>query len=109
MEKIITSNFAVSYDWLYNFYFEKFGQEGVDRLADIIYEKGVSQGYNVSSGGLCAYPKTAGGDDVYTTLKNNWNASCSSSMIIGALAISSYGKYEDVNSYLIGNNMQNLI
>ena len=104
-----TGNFAVAYDWLYNFYVAEFGQEGVDALANILYTKGVVHGYNSSIGLACEYPRSAGDSSIYATLTNNWNAACSSGMIVGAMALIGYDAYEEKAAYLIGNNIQNLI
>ena len=102
-------NFAVAYDWLYNFNKENFGQEGVDALANILYTKGLSQGYAASMGMSCDYPRTIGDEFEYATLTNNWNAACSSGMIMAAIALADYDEYAAESAYLVGNNIQNLI
>ncbi len=104
-----TGNFAVAYDWLYNFYLEEFGQQAVDSLAEALYNKGVKQGYNASMGLACEHPRTIGNECDYINLSTNWNAACSSGMIIGALALIDYEEYGATGSYLIGNNIHNLI
>ena len=104
-----TANFAVAYDWLYNFYLANYGQEKVDLLAAALYNKGVKQGYNSSKGSPCEFARVQGEGDRYTTLNTSWNAVCSSGMIIGALTLLDYDAYRDTGAYLIGNNMQNLI
>ncbi len=105
-----TSNFAVAYDWLYNYYVEAYGKAAVDRLAEILYKKGVIHGYNASMGEICEYPRPSGEGDVYNTLTTNVNAVGSSGMIIGALALADYvetnSAYKNVCATLIGNNMQ---
>ena len=104
-----TGNFAVAFDWLYNFYLAEYGQDAVDNLASILYNKGVKHGYNSSKGNNCEFARVQGEGDVYTTLNTSWNAVCSSGMIIGALALVGYDEYSEASAYLIGNNMQNLI
>ncbi len=104
-----TGNFAVAYDWLYNFYLTTYGKEKVDALAAALYNKGVKQGYNSSKGSPCEFARVQGDGDQYTTLNSSWNVVCSSGMIIGALALLDYEYYSEVGAFLIGNNMQNLI
>lgn len=103
-----TSNFALSFDWLYNVYTELYGADAVKALADILYTKGVSQGYNSSIGANCDYPRPSGTGDRYTNRTDSWNAVCSSGMIIGSLALMEYEEYNDNIAYLVGNNIQNL-
>ena len=103
-------NFAIAYDWLYNYYLSKQdGEQIVTELAGILYNKGVKHGYNASSGASCEFPRSIGGGDVYHTADTYINAVCSSNMIIGALAL--IGRTENVTecAFLIGNNFQNLI
>lgn len=104
-----TGNFAVAYDWLYNFYLATYGQDAVNALAKTLYDKGVKQGYNSSKGSPCEFARVQGEGDRYTTLNNSWNAVCSSGMIIAALTLLDYEEYSEASAYLIGNNMQNLI
>jgi len=104
-----TGNFAIAFDWLYNYYVENKTQENVDALAEILYSKGVKQGYNSSAGKSCEFPRSIGGGDVYTTLNTYVNAVSSSNMIIGALALANYSEYNTETAYLIGNNIQNLV
>ena len=104
-----TANFAVSYDWLYNVYFELYGQTGVDALAEIIYNKGLIHGYNASAGIACEFARPSGTGDHYITRTDSWNAVCASGMIIGSLAIMENEKYRETTDYLLGNNLQNLI
>lgn len=105
-----TGNFAIAYDWLYNYYLTKNnGESIVNNLADILYNKGVKHGYNASSGAYCEFPRSIGGGDVYHTADTYINAVCSSNMIIGALALVTRGENLDECAFLIGNNFQNLI
>ncbi len=103
-------NFAVAYDWLYNYYMTKEdGAARVAKLAEILYNKGVKHGYNASFGEPCENPKTSGGGDVYNTLTTYVNVVSSANMIIGAIVLAEYDKYETVCGDLIGNNLQCLI
>lgn len=105
-----TGNFAVAYDWLYNYYMTKEdGQARVNNLAAIIYNKGVKHGYNASFGNPCEAPKASGGGDVYHNLTTYVNVVSSANMIIGAIALAEYEEYATVSADLIGNNLQNLI
>lgn len=104
-----TANFAISFDWLYNYYLQTKGQAVVDNLASILYQKGVKQGYNSSKGNICEFPRVIGGGDTYATLTTYVNAVCCSSMIIGAFALVDYSEYSEDSAYLIGNNIHNLI
>ncbi len=104
-----TANFAVAYDWLYNIYFELYGQDGVDALAAIIYNKGIIHGYNASAGIACEFARPSGTGDHYITRTDSWNATCASGMIIGSLAIMENEQYRETTDYLIGNNLINLM
>ena len=104
-----TGNFAIAFDWLYNYYVAEKGQDAVDALAAKLYQNGVKQGYNSSAGISCQFPRSVGGGDVYTTLNTYLNAFCSSNMIIGALALVGYDSYLADSSFLIGSNIQYLI
>jgi len=103
-----TANFAIAYDWLYNYYSADANKD-IAALAGILYEKGVKHGYNSSAGNSCLFPRSMGGGDVYNTSNTYLNALCSSGMIVGALALADYYEYDAATSYLIGNNIQNLI
>ena len=103
-------NFAVAYDWLYNYYMTKEdGAARVAKLADIIYNKGVKHGYNASFGLPCENPKTTSGGDVYNNLNTYVNVVSSANMIIGAIVLAEYEEYESISADLIGNNLQCLI
>jgi len=103
-----TLTYSMSYDWLYNAYFELHGQAGVDKIAQIIFEKGVHDGYVSSSGKTCEHPRSLGDGSRYHTANSNWNAVCSAGMIAGSLAIMEYDQYATERNYLVGNNMINL-
>lgn len=105
-----TGNFAIAYDWLYNYYMTKAdGEARVNNLVYILYNKGVKHGYNASFGLPCESPKTGGGGDVYHSTNTYVNVVASANMIIGALVLSQYDEYKTVSIDLIGNNLQNLI
>ena len=105
-----TGNFAIAFDWLYNYYLDsENGQEKVDNLASILYTKGVVHGYNSSSGNPCEFPRSIGGGDTYITSSTYLNAVCSSNMIIGALVLAGYSQYNETSAFLIGSNIENLI
>ena len=103
------SNFAVSYDWLYNVYKELYGEDGVDALAEIIYTKGLVHGYNASAGIACEFARPSGTGDHYITRTDSWNAVGASGMIIGSLAVMENDSYRSVTDYILGNNFQNLV
>ena len=81
------ANFAIAYDWLYNAWVAKFGAEGVDTLADAIYEKALYHGYNSISGEFCKFPRGEGYGDRFTDRTDSWNAIGTAGMVIGAMAI----------------------
>ena len=110
----ISSNFAISYDWLYNEY-KALGLD-TDVLAEAIFELGVHDGYVSSSGMGCEHGRLLGDLSLYNTSKDSVNAIGSSAMIISALSILDYVKSENAPKnanketlYLIGNNIQSLI
>lgn len=103
-------NFAVAYDWLYNYYASKTNaQTRINKLTEILYEKGVKHGYNASFGIRCEFAKVGGGGDVYNTLDNYVNVISSANMIIGSLVLAQNDEYKTVCADLIGNNIQHLI
>ena len=103
-----TGNYAIAYDWLYNYIKGEYGEEAVGGLAATIYARGVSQGVSASKGEFCRFPRTSGMGDKYVTRTDSYNAICSSGMIIGALAIMGESAYTADACYLIGNNLRNL-
>ena len=107
------SDFAVSYDWLYNAYVEYIGEEAVEELASIIYNQAIVHAYNSIMGEFCKFPRTEGYGDTWSTRTDSWNAICSSGMIIASMAIMEYTGEDALNcsaqvSYLVGNCMINL-
>lgn len=103
------NDFAVSYDWLYNAYVEIYGEDAVETLAAILYDKALLHGYNSSVGEFCKFPRTAGYGDRYTTRTDSWNAICSAGMIVASMAIIGTDAYNENVTYLLGNNVTNLI
>ncbi len=101
-------NFAVAYDWLYNYIKDAKGEAAVAELAAILFEKGLSQALRSSRGEFCNFPRTSGYGDHYTTRTDSYNVICTSGMVIGALAILDNEEYREDLCYLIGNNLRNL-
>lgn len=105
--------FAVSYDWLYNAYVAN--SKNVDVLANAIYNLGVYDAYNASSGAVCEHPSTKGDKSNYTVETDSTNAVATSSMIVASLAILDYVDEKDREDvfektvYVIGNNMKMLV
>ena len=107
------SDFAVSYDWLYNAYVELIGEAAVQELASILYTQSLSHAYNSVIGEFCKFPRTFGYGDSWNTRTDSWNAVCASGIIIASMAIMEYTGAEALNcsseiSYLVGNCMINL-
>ena len=107
------SDFAVSYDWLYNAYVELLGEDAVEELASILYNQALVHAYNSVIGEFCKFPRTAGYGDSWNTRTDSWNAICSSGLIIASMAIMEFTGEEALNcsdeiSYLVGNCMINL-
>lgn len=100
-----TAPYAISFDWLFNAY-EELGLS-TDAIAAIIYEKGVYQGY-LSILGKSPYPRSQGNASNFHTATNNWNAVCTSGMIIGSLAIMEYDEYKKERDYLVTDILANL-
>lgn len=103
-----SQSYALAYDWIYNAVKEMYGQACVDKLAQILFENGVHEGYVSVSGKTCEHPRNAGDGSRYATATNNWNAVCSSGMVTASLAIMDYSEYASERDYLLGNNMINL-
>ena len=116
--------FAVYYDWCYQaneMLGEQTGEDINAYLASIIYRRGIYPGWRSSMGYPLDHYRAAGDASNYTDRTNNWNAVCSSGMIMGALAIlgeediafpSEEGGYERVKehaSFLISNNLECLM
>ncbi len=105
--------FAVSYDWLYNAYVEN--GLNVDVLAKAIYDLGVYDAYNASSGAVCEHPSAKGDKSNYIAEKDSTNAVTTSSIIVASLAILDYVDEIDREDayaktvYVIGNNIKMLI
>ncbi len=107
------SDFAVSYDWLYNAYVELLGEESVETLASILYNQALVHAYRSVIGEFCKFPRESGYGDSWNTRTDSWNAICSSGIIIASMAIMEYTGEDALNcadeiSYLIGNCMVNL-
>ena len=107
------SDFAVSYDWLYNAYVELLGADSVKTLATIIYNQALVHGYNSVTGEFCKFPRGSGHGDKWSTRTDSWNAICSSGMIIASMAIMEFTGEDNLNcadqvAYLVGNCMINL-
>ena len=123
-----TANYAITYDWLYNVW--KNYDYDIDKIENNIYTKGLSHGYNFSSGVAlnAGLSSNQGVYAVYNTQTNSWNVICTSGMVIASLALigSDYLKndidfVEDKNvketlqtsyvkaaAYLIENNIKTL-
>jgi len=109
------TNFAISYDWLYNAWVEKFGIDAVNVLSDAIYSKALVQGYNSISGEFCLYPRTEGYGDKFATRTDSWNAIGAAGMVIGAMAIMDRVMLDDkitaegeIINYVVGGSIINL-
>ena len=104
-----TGNFAIAYDWLYNYVLLTYGADAILELEEILYSKGVKQGYNVSAGNSCEFPRSVGDAVDYTAATTYINVVSSSNMIIGALALAGNSAYATESAFLVGNNIQKLI
>ncbi len=106
----------------------------VKKIANILYEKGVYEGY-ISSNDIHTFyqsPIVGTGGSLYRTRENNWNCVCSSGMVIAALALLEFdyefdfenkgkaasgkiapeilvGTIQDHAAWLISNNIENLV
>ena len=99
-----TAPYAQTFDMLYNTW-KELGESGaksktfnkvydVDAIAQVIYDLGISKGY-ISCFGRFKISRTASDgtpsiSGSFMNSKNNWNAVCTSGMMIGALAIMEY-------------------
>lgn len=83
-----TTPYAMAYDWLYNVWCE-FGYD-LAPIEKAIWDNGVHDGILVSylhDSEKFSTARRQGSSSYYTTMKNNWNAVCTSGMVTGALAI----------------------
>lgn len=101
-----TLHFALAYDWLYNGFVSL--ELDVDAIAEILYEKGVRQGYVASQGLPCEYDRVFGDLSDYTKMNDYWNAVGSAGMIIGSMALMDKEEYLEAAYYIVGNNLANL-
>ena len=91
-----TSPIAIAFDWLYNAFVEIAKTDSTrtpEKIADIIYSHGVYQGYNAVVNNACDWPNSITNSFRYDRFTNNWNAVCTSGMVIGALSILHYEQY----------------
>lgn len=91
-----TSPIAIAFDWLYNAFVEIAKTDSTrtpEKIADIIYSHGVYQGYNAVVNNACDWPNSITKSFRYDNFTNNWNAVCTSGMVIGALSILQYDQY----------------
>ncbi len=104
--------FAVFYDLTYNAYNEMRAQ-GITRadgtnystatLANILYEKGAYEGYRASVLVVeteYVSPIVGTGGSLYIHRENNWNAVCTSGMLLASLAILGDMESEDIRNKL---------
>lgn len=92
-----TSPIAIMFDWLYNAFVEIAKTDVTrtpEKIADIIYSHGVYQGYNAVVNDRCDWPNSITKSYRYDNFTNNWNAVCTSGMVIGALSILQYDQYK---------------
>ena len=90
-----TTPYALAFDWLFNA-FEEYSEEyGFDttELAGYIFNRGVYEGYCSVTGKVNLYGRSSN-SGLFSSTANNWNAVCSSGMMIGALAVMGYSNYE---------------
>ena len=105
-------NIAISYDWLYNAYVRL--EKDVDAIAQMIYDKAITQGYNSVTGEFCDYPRSEGYGDQYNTRADSWNSIGTAGMVIASLVVMDYadrvGNYDYMQKmfYLVGNSLINL-
>lgn len=116
-------NYAIAFDWLYNYVKTEKGEDAIANLAFILYDKAIKHGTAASKGDFCSFPRVSGIGDKYVDRTDSYNAICSSGMIIASLAIAnenisfstdgstqanSLAVARENMKYLIGNNLRNL-
>lgn len=98
-----TGPYSEAYDMFYNTW-KQWGEEGrrsktfgsvysVDKIAQIIYDLGLSKGYISCHGNFKITRLTNGKQTIsgrFSNSTNNWNAVCTDGMMMGALAIMEY-------------------
>ena len=81
----------------------------MDVLYEILWEDAVNMGYIAMQEKPCPWPSTLqSGGFVYHKKANNWNAVCTSGMVISALALMGYDKYAQQCCELISDNLYHL-
>lgn len=90
-----TTPYALAFDWLFNAFEEYSDEYGFDttELAGYIFWRGVYEGYCSVTGKVNLYGRSSN-SGLFSSSANNWNAVCSSGMMIGALAVMGYSNYE---------------
>ncbi len=117
-----SAEYALFFDWAYNGYVELNAQSAyrpngetyeVDKLAEILARQGVHEGYiscNQWPTEHLSTPVGAGGA-LYNDRDNNWNAVCTSGMVMASLAIlgENIGTYKDEAIFVIDKSIAGLI
>ncbi|MBQ8302724.1 MAG: heparinase II/III family protein [Clostridia bacterium] len=90
-----TTPYSLAFDWLFNAFEEYSDEYGFDttELAGYIFWRGVYEGYCSVNGKVNLYGRSSN-SGLFSSTANNWNAVCSSGMMIGALAVMGYSNYE---------------
>ena len=90
-----TTPYSLAFDWLFNAFEEYSDEYGFDttELAGYIFWRGVAEGYGSVIGKPNLYGRSSS-SALFSSTANNWNAVCSSGMMIGALAVMGYSNYE---------------
>ena len=98
--------YAVYYDWCYDVN-EQLGYDN-DKLAEILFNQGVHQGYLSTTGQPSPFYRKQGDASNYTDRDNNWNAVCTSGMVMAAYAIFDHDQYVPEGSYIVASNLKTL-
>ena len=102
--------FAIAFDWMYDIN-EALGLSN-EALAEILFSHGVHQGWLGCNNIPTPYPRKkidASHYNIAEQRRNNWNAVCSSGMVIASFAIMQYDQYKEEATWLCNNNINLLI
>lgn len=101
---------ALAYDWCYDMWME-ISPEKTAFVAQGLYNNAIHDGYVVSNALPLEHYRSGGHCVRYNTTVNNWNAICSSAMIIDTFAVfdTLEGKALEEAKWLVADNITNCV
>ena len=104
---------SIAFDILYNKIVEM-GETNpkydVKTIADIFYKHVMLVAYDTVMGIPCRFPRKQGYVSFYNTMVNNWNAVCTSGVVMSSLVIMEFNsEYNNYPAYIAADNLYTLI